>query len=142
MGQYMIEVLFAIRKDNFAEHPIIIEDLDLVEEDDQFTHMIHIDGEHKGEEMLNVFKPDEEFLKNEKNYETIKKEILGESDDDDSDSSSSSSSSDSDSSDEDDGTDAMIDAAKKTADGIGETVIIDHTEEGFQNYAFVPVKGR
>ena len=27
--------------------------------------------------MLNVFKPDEEFLKNEKNYETIKKEILG-----------------------------------------------------------------
>ena len=71
----------------------MIEDLDLVEEDDQFTHMIHIDGEHKGnaeiiditqkrtfilgEEMLNVFKPDEEFLKNEKNYETIKKEILG-----------------------------------------------------------------
>lgn len=63
--QYMIEVLFAIRKDNFAvstclkssswilkykfkEHPIVIEDLDLVEEDDQFTHMIHIDGEHKG----------------------------------------------------------------------------------------------
>ena len=26
----------------------MIEDLDLVEEDDQFTHMIHIDGEHKG----------------------------------------------------------------------------------------------
>ena len=35
----------------------------------------------------------------------------------------------------------MIDAAKKTADGIGETVIIDHTEEGIQNYAFVPFKG-
>ena len=27
--QYMIEVLFAIRKDNFAEHPIVIEELDL-----------------------------------------------------------------------------------------------------------------
>ena len=27
--------------------------------------------------MLNVFKMDEEFLQNEKNYETIKKEILG-----------------------------------------------------------------
>ena len=27
----------------------------------------------------------------------------------------------------------MIDAAKKTADGVGETVIIDHTEAGFQN---------
>ena len=36
----------------------------------------------------------------------------------------------------------MIDAAKKTADGIGETVIIDHTEEGFQNDAFVPFKER
>ena len=32
-------------------------------------------------------------------------------------------------------TDAMIDAAKKTADGVGETVIIDHTEAGFQNDA-------
>ena len=101
--------------------------------------------------MLNVFKPDEEFLKNEKNYETIKKEILGnqkfcryfwdfkilgESDDDDSDSSSSSSSSDSDSDSDDDGTGAMIDAAKKTADGVGETVIIDHTEAGFQSDAW------
>ena len=28
--------------------------------------------------MLNVFKPDDDFLKNEKNYETIKREILGE----------------------------------------------------------------
>jgi len=29
----------------------------------------------------------------------------------------------------------MIDAAKKTADGVGETVIIDHTEAGFQSDA-------
>merc|ERR1711935_1200167 len=124
--QYMIEVLFAIRKDGFSEHPIVLEELDLVEEDDQFTHMIHIDGEHKGEEMLNVFKTDPDFLENEKNYLSIRKEILGESDDDSSSSSSGSDSSDSD--DSDDGQAAMVDAAKGTADGMGETVIIDHTE--------------
>ena len=59
----------------------------MVEEDDQFTHMIRLDGEYKEEMMLNVFKKDDEFLKNEKQYEDIKKEILGESDDSDSDSS-------------------------------------------------------
>lgn len=62
------------------EHPITIEELDLVEEDDQFTHMIRLDGEYKEEMMLNVFKKDEDFLKNEKQYEDIKCEILGESD--------------------------------------------------------------
>ena len=59
----------------------------MVEEDDQFTHMIRLDGEYKEEMMLNVFKKDDDFLKNEKQYEDIKKEILGESDDSDSDSS-------------------------------------------------------
>ena len=80
----------------------MLEELDLVEEDDQFTHMIHIDGEHKGEEMLNVFKTDPDFMENEKNYLSIRKEILGESDDDSSSSSSDSSDSD-DSDDSDDG---------------------------------------
>ena len=65
----------------------MIEELDLVEEDDQFTHMIRLDGEYKEEMMLNVFKKDEDFLKNEKQYEDIKCEILGESDASDSDSS-------------------------------------------------------
>ena len=51
----------------FKEHPIIIEELDLVEEDDQFTHMVRIGDEHVAEEMLNVFKPNDKFLKNEKN---------------------------------------------------------------------------
>jgi CCR4-NOT transcriptional regulation complex NOT5 subunit len=49
--------------------------------------MIRLDGEYKEEMMLNVFKKDEEFLKNEKQYEDIKCEILGESDASDSDSS-------------------------------------------------------
>ena len=54
-----------------------MEELDLVEEDEQFTHMCHIHEEHVGQEILNVFKKDDEFLTNEKNYDDIKKEILG-----------------------------------------------------------------
>lgn len=60
----------------------------MVEEDDQFTHMIRLDGEYKEEMMLNVFKKDDDFLTNEKQYEDIKREILGESDASDSDDSS------------------------------------------------------
>ena len=41
--QYMIEVMFQVRKDGFKDNPAITEDLDLVEEDDQFTHMVTLD---------------------------------------------------------------------------------------------------
>ena len=49
--------------------------------------MIRLEGEYKEEMRLNVFKKDEDCLKNEKQYEDIKCEILGESDAADSDSS-------------------------------------------------------
>lgn len=39
----MIEVMFQIRKDGFKDHAAIIEDLDVVEEEDQFTHLITLD---------------------------------------------------------------------------------------------------
>lgn len=42
--QYMIEVMFAIRKDGFKDHPAVIADLDLVEEDDQFTHLLLLEN--------------------------------------------------------------------------------------------------
>lgn len=41
--QYMIEVMFQIRKDGFKDHAAIIEELDVVEEEDQFTHIITLD---------------------------------------------------------------------------------------------------
>lgn len=40
--QYMIEVMFHIRKDGFKDYAAIIEELDIVEEDDQFTHLIKL----------------------------------------------------------------------------------------------------
>ena len=52
--QYMIEVMFQVRKDGFKDNPSIAEELDLVEEDDQFTHMITLDDATGGEEVRHV----------------------------------------------------------------------------------------
>ncbi|XP_030066002.1 pre-mRNA-splicing factor CWC22 homolog isoform X2 [Microcaecilia unicolor] len=76
--QYMIEVMFAVRKDGFKDHPIIPEGLDLVEEDEQFTHMLPLEDEYNAEDVLNVFKMDPNFLENEEKYKVLKKEILDE----------------------------------------------------------------
>ncbi|PQE05436.1 hypothetical protein CJF31_00010905 [Rutstroemia sp. NJR-2017a BVV2] len=43
--QYMIEVLFQIRKDKYKDNPAIKEELDLVEEEDQITHRIALDDD-------------------------------------------------------------------------------------------------
>ncbi|XP_077128714.1 pre-mRNA-splicing factor CWC22 homolog [Ranitomeya variabilis] len=80
--QYMIEVMFAVRKDGFKDHPVIPEGLDLVEEEDQFTHMLPLEDDYNPEDVLNVFKMDPNFLENEEKYKTIKKEILDEGDSD------------------------------------------------------------
>lgn len=53
--QYMVEVLFQVRKDKFKDNPVIPEGLDLVEEDDAITHKINLDDEMKVEEMLSEF---------------------------------------------------------------------------------------
>lgn len=50
--QYMIEVMFAIRKDGFKDHPVIQDGLDLVDEEDQFTHMLPLDDEYNTEDIL------------------------------------------------------------------------------------------
>ncbi|KAJ4932807.1 hypothetical protein JOQ06_029649 [Pogonophryne albipinna] len=76
--QYMIEVMFAIRKDGFKDHPVIPEGLDLVDEGEQFTHMLPLDDEYSIDDILNVFKMDPDFLENEEKYKTIKREILDE----------------------------------------------------------------
>lgn len=50
--QYMIEVMFAIRKDGFKDHPIVPDGLDLVEEEDQFTHMLPLEDDYNTEDIL------------------------------------------------------------------------------------------
>ncbi|KAG8732731.1 pre-mRNA-splicing factor cwc22, partial [Ceratobasidium sp. 423] len=87
--QYMIEVLFQVRKDKYKDNVIVPEGLDLVEEDDQITHQISLDDELQIQEGLNVFKFDPNYLENEEKYKEIKTEILGEDSDDESGSSGS-----------------------------------------------------
>lgn len=95
--QYMVEVLFQVRKDKFKDHPAIPADLDLVEEEDQMTHNIGLTDDLDVQDTLNVFAFDPDFLDNEAKYVEIKKEILGEeSDDEEADDEDSSSESDDD----------------------------------------------
>lgn len=75
--QYMIEVMFAIRKDGFSAHPSIIEELNLVSEEDQYTHLLTLDDPTDGEDILNVFKYDPDYLDNEEKYAGIAKDLLG-----------------------------------------------------------------
>ncbi|KAF8864177.1 MIF4G-domain-containing protein, partial [Acephala macrosclerotiorum] len=80
--QYMIEVLFQVRKDKYKDNPAIKEELDLVEEEDQITHVIALDDEIDVQDGLNIFKFDPKWEENEEEYKRTKAEILGEGSDD------------------------------------------------------------
>jgi pre-mRNA-splicing factor CWC22 len=63
--QYMVEVLFQVRRDKYKDNPTIVPELDLVEEEDQITHYLSLNDDLDTNEMLNVFQFDKEFLENE-----------------------------------------------------------------------------
>ena len=84
-SQYMIEVLFQVRKDKYKDNPAIKEELDLVEEEDQITHRVDLEDEINVQDGLNIFKFDPEYEDNEQVYKTLKAEILGEGSDEDDD---------------------------------------------------------
>ena len=50
--QYMIEVIFQVRKDGFKDHVPVMEQLELVEEDDQFTHLIMLEDATETQDIL------------------------------------------------------------------------------------------
>ncbi|KAJ5769795.1 uncharacterized protein N7511_001846 [Penicillium nucicola] len=81
--QYMIEVLFQVRKDRYKDNPAIKEELDLVEEEDQITHRAGLDDELETQDNLNIFKFDAEWEEHEEAYKKLKAEILGEDSDED-----------------------------------------------------------
>ncbi|EMR08459.1 hypothetical protein PNEG_03288 [Pneumocystis murina B123] len=88
--QYMIEVLFQVRRDKYKDNPIIPEGLDLVEDGDQITHMLSLNDELDVQEGLGIFKYDPQWQENEDQYKKIKDEILGEDSDESQDNESSS----------------------------------------------------
>ncbi|KAL7424964.1 pre-mRNA-splicing factor cwc22 [Cryptotrichosporon argae] len=79
--QYMIEVLFQVRKDKYKDNPSIPEGLDLVEEEEQITHTVSLDDDLQVQEGLNLFKVDNDFEANQERYAEMKRDILGDSDD-------------------------------------------------------------
>ncbi|XP_030747877.1 pre-mRNA-splicing factor CWC22 homolog [Sitophilus oryzae] len=119
--QYMIEVMFQIRKDGFKDHAAVIEELDVVEEDDQFTHLIKLDDvkQADSDEILNVFKFDDDYQLNEGKYKILSKEILQ------TDSESGSGSEEGGSDDEEDDSD---DEEEEGEEAKAKDTIIDNTE--------------
>ncbi|KAJ5573386.1 uncharacterized protein N7459_007813 [Penicillium hispanicum] len=83
--QYMIEVLFQVRKDRYKDNPAIKEELDLVEEEDQITHRVGLDDETETQDSVNIFKFDSEWEQHEEAYKKLKAEILGEGSDEEDD---------------------------------------------------------
>lgn len=76
--QFLIEGLFALPKAEFRGYcPAVPPELDLVEDEDRFTHEVSLMDEIDGEDYLDVFRPEPEFVENEEKYEEIKKGMLG-----------------------------------------------------------------
>jgi len=93
--QYSLESLFKEWRTKFENFPAIPEELNLLDEGDIITHNLDLTTNHQLEKTLDIFHYDPDFGAHEKDFEAIKKEILGDSsdDDDDEDGGSSSSSS-------------------------------------------------
>ncbi|XP_004295295.1 PREDICTED: pre-mRNA-splicing factor CWC22 homolog [Fragaria vesca subsp. vesca] len=83
--QFLIEGLLALRKAKFNGYPAVRPELDLVEQKYQFTHEVSLEDEIDPEDILNLFKPDPNFLENEGRYEEVKKTILGDEESEDGD---------------------------------------------------------
>ena len=54
------------------DYPAVLEGLDLVQEEDQITHLLSLSDSHDGEDLLNVFQEDSDYLTNEDKYKEIK----------------------------------------------------------------------
>eukprot|EP01083_Nonionella_stella_P063719 165587_1 len=130
--QYELESLFKAFKNDFAEHPAIDDELDLVDEDDIICHNIHLLGPKDTEKMLNIFKYDAEWDQHEKDYEEIKYEILGGDDDDEDEDSDSNSDEDDSESDDEDDTDTETDEEDEEQED-DDVEIADLTNENVMN---------
>ncbi|CAF2102488.1 unnamed protein product, partial [Brassica napus] len=66
------------RRSNFEGYPAVRDELDLMDSDEKVTHVISLYDESDPETSLDVYKPDPEFHQNERKYEKLKRNILGE----------------------------------------------------------------
>ncbi|XP_014237884.1 pre-mRNA-splicing factor CWC22 homolog [Trichogramma pretiosum] len=137
--QYMIEVVFQIRKDGFKDHEAVNKDLDLVEEEDQMTHLIALDEATDSQDILNVFKFDAEYLTNEEKYKELSKDILNSDSDDDDDDEGSDEEDDEDEDEEDEKTESgglIIDNTETNLTALRRTIYLTiHSSLDFEECA-------
>ncbi|KAK1677486.1 hypothetical protein QYE76_038334 [Lolium multiflorum] len=85
---FLVEGVFAVRRARFRGNPPVRPELDLVEQEDQFTHQIEIslegghgrDDELDPETHLDVFVASATFLQDEAAYDDLKRSMLGDDD--------------------------------------------------------------
>ncbi|GAB4835205.1 hypothetical protein Ancab_000114 [Ancistrocladus abbreviatus] len=84
----MAHFMFGVAESSVTAHicrvnPAARPELDLVKPEDQLTPEINLDDDEiDPETSLDFFKPDPNFLENEKRYQELKKSILGEESED------------------------------------------------------------
>ncbi|CAO2041470.1 unnamed protein product [Urochloa humidicola] len=78
--QFLIEDLFAVRKSKFRSHPPVRPELDLVEHDDQVTHLVELGDKLDPEDHLDAFKPSPSFAQDEAAYQQLKRAMFGDDD--------------------------------------------------------------
>ncbi|XP_022897824.1 pre-mRNA-splicing factor CWC22 homolog [Olea europaea var. sylvestris] len=76
--QLMIEGLFEIRRVKFIDHPAIIDELDLVEVENQVTHVVSLLHEIDPETSVDVFWPDMIFDESDDLEEDVRSSVLDE----------------------------------------------------------------
>ncbi|KAG7894406.1 hypothetical protein KL908_001778 [Ogataea polymorpha] len=75
--QLLIQEAFKQWKNDYDGAPVIVEELDLVEDEDKVTHTLNLDDKLKAHEILNTFQFDQDYEKHEQAYEELRKQILG-----------------------------------------------------------------
>ncbi|KAG7927395.1 hypothetical protein KL925_002766 [Ogataea polymorpha] len=75
--QLLIQEAFKQRKNDYDGAPVIVEELDLVEDEDKVTHTLNLDDRLKAHEILNTFQFDQDYEKHEQAYDELRKQILG-----------------------------------------------------------------
>lgn len=77
-SQSVIEFVLNLRREKFKKFPSVLKELDLVEEEDQDTHIIELEENIEASPELNIFVYDANYDENEAEYEEIRQEIIGQ----------------------------------------------------------------
>lgn len=73
-----IEELIVIRRNEFSDYPAIQDCYDLIDINEQITHELMLDDTYGTEENLNMYQYDNDYKLHEKQWNEIKLEIVGE----------------------------------------------------------------